>query len=316
MKKEDYRDIFSVVAGLLTAVLSVNVQNAFMKITFIICYVVGYILFLKYLKDGVKWKKYIFVVLFAADGAILAISFVNVGSLKNYIIRLGEFFESEQEQEKEERADGGGSEEIAGWALETNQRIAAMNENLTAVNENISQLSDDVEAYQFIRSKEDQTEIDKVVQVIRDKYNDNSSYFPDLKTNKHDVELFYKMQLSEEAYYYCNIIKALEAYGIDCGQMSVNEYDLMLWDIEVLYAKYNMKESIQENLNKDISYEEKVFRYDDFKISMSEYSDILNYDDWRYTPKNVTAEEINELLNGRIMNYYTKFHMNFSENID
>ena len=35
MKKEDYRDIFSVVAGLLTAVLSVNVQNAFMKITFI-----------------------------------------------------------------------------------------------------------------------------------------------------------------------------------------------------------------------------------------------------------------------------------------
>ena len=95
MKKEDYRDIFSVVAGLLTAVLSVNVQNAFMKITFIICYVVGYILFLKYLKDGVKWKKYIFVVLFAADGAILAISFVNVGSLKNYIIRLGEFFESE-----------------------------------------------------------------------------------------------------------------------------------------------------------------------------------------------------------------------------
>ncbi len=314
MKKEDYRDIFSVMAGLLTAVLSVNVQNAFMKITFIICYVVGYILFLKYLKDRVKWKKYIFVVLFAADGAILAISFVNVGSLKNYIIKLGEFFESEQE--KEERADGGGSEEIAGWALETNQRIAAMNENLTAVNENISQLSDDVEAYQFIRSKEDQTEIDKIVQVIKDKHEETAGSFPDLKTDRREVELFYKMRLSEEAYYYCNIIKALEAYGIDCGQMSVNEYDLMLWDTEKLYARYNMKESIQQDLNKDVFYEEKYFSYNDFKINMSEHSDILNYEDWRYEIENKTAEEASQSLDRKIMNYYIKFHMNFSENID
>ncbi len=315
MKKEDYRNIFSVGASLLTVVLSVNMQNTFMKITFIICYLIGYILFLSYLNDKIKikWKKYIFVILFIADGAILAVSFVNVGSFKNYVIKLGEFFESEQEKEE---GSVGGSEEISGWVLETNEKIAAMNENLASVNENINQLSDDVEAYQFLRSKEDQAEINTIIQVIEEKYNDSADYFPDLKTSKHDVELFYKMRLCEEPYYYCNIIKALEAYGIDCVQMSINEYDLMLWDTEILYAKYNMKESIQEDLNKNIFYEEKVFRYDDFKINMSEYSDILNYNDWRYTHENVTAEEVNERLSKRIMKYYVKFHMNFSENID
>ena len=184
----------------------------------------------------------------------------------------------------------------------------------------LDRLSDDIENHQFMDRimdrKEDPKEIGIIVHQIESYHKEYSDEFLNLETNNYEIELFYKMFLGDEIYYYHDIIKALEECGINCEQLSINEYDLMCWDIEELFATYNMKEDIQNDLNKKVFYTQKIFKYNDYKISISEYNDTFDYEGWTRSFENKTAEEINEKLNEVIMRYYKKFNKNFREYID
>lgn len=207
--------------------------------------------------------------------------------------------------------------------FEPREKVSEIDENntdiyneLTEIKEKVDKISENEDEYNFLNSKEDLEEVYEITEKIKELQDENSEYFSELKTSKQKVQLFYKMQLGTMQYHYCNVIKAFEAYGINCEEMSIDEYKLVLWDIERLYALYNMKESIQNDLAENIFYEKKELLYDDFRVNMSKHSDIFDYEGWRMSYENKTAEQVRDSLNEYIMDYYKKFSLNFRENID
>lgn len=298
MKREDWGIVIPVIATLVSAILSEVISNIIIKMIFIICIVADSIIFLSYQNDKSKWKKNLIIILSVINLLILSIVPVIKSSPMIYITHLIDYFESDQKK------------------AEIDESTINIDHNLTEIKDRVNELSDNVEAYNFLKSKDDPEEAIEITEKIKetvDKYPDN---FVDLETSKQKVQLLYKMGLGSDEYYYCNIIRAFEAYGIDCEEMSIDEYKLLLWDVERLYAIYNMKKSIQGDLAEGVFYEEKEFPYDDFRMNMSKHSDIFDYEGWRLSYEDKTAEEVNNYLDNHITNYYKKFSLNFRENVD
>ncbi len=298
MKREDWSIVIPVIATLVSAILSEVISNIIIKMIFIICIVADSIIFLSYQNNKSKWKKNLIIILSGINFLILFIVPVINSSPMIYITHLMEYFESDSKK------------------TEIEESTININSDLTEIKDRVNEISDNVEAYSFLKSKDDPEEVIEITEKIEEVINDYSEYFPDLETSKQKVQLLYKIKLGTDEYYYCNIIRAFEAYGIDCEEMEIDEYKLLLWDIERLYAIYNMKKSIQGDLAEGVFYEEKEFLYDDFRMNMSKHSDIFDYEGWRLTYVDKTAEEVNDYLDVYITNYYKKFSLNFRENIE
>lgn len=199
--------------------------------------------------------------------------------------------------------------------MEIDKSIEGMNGNITKMDENIYKLANNL-GNPYINNV-DENEVSIILQQIEKEYNDynnenDDDYFLDLKLDPYLLEIFYKMYISEKPYYYCNIIKAFKEYGIDDEKINIDENDLLIWDIERLYATYNMKNSIINELGSDEIIDEKIFKYNDFRASVNRYSDTFDYGSWRRYFIERTAKDIDDILNTTIMNYYKKFIINFS----
>lgn len=230
-------------------------------------------------------------------GIMLILPCISTRSLDNYLISIKEFLHIESEEKKNQIM------------------FDDIQDQISEVNDNILKLHQNFSEYQFFKSKENQQQIDLILDNILTLEVENST-FSDLKDNKHTLELFYKMLLSNDLYYYYNIIKAFEAYGIDCEKFSINEYILALWDVERLYALYNMRKNLENDLANNTFYEEKFLYYDEFKVNMSEYSDTFSYGKWSQSFRNKTVSEIMKGLDSIIIDFYKKFYMNFNKNME
>lgn len=297
MKRDDWNIVIPVIATLVSAILSEVISNIFIKMIFIICIVADGIIFLSYQNNKSKWKKNLIIILSVINLLILFIIPVVKSSPMIYITHLIDYFESDSKK------------------TENDESTININSDLTEIKDRVNEISDNVEAYNFLKSKDDPEEVIEITEKIKEIL-DGSEYYDDLTTNKQKVQILYKMRLATSEYYYCNIIRAFEAYGIDCEEMSIDEYKLLLWDVERLYAIYNMKKSIQDDLDEGVFYEKKEFYYDDFRINMPRHSDTFDYGGWCEIYEDKTAEEINNYLDTYIMDYYKKFSLNFRENID
>lgn len=310
MKKEDMGIGLSILATLLSVVISEAMPNLFLKLLFIITFSLEVILLLNFLnsknndsentRSSNTKKKIILYILGIVIVIMLILPCISTGSLDNYFISIKEFLHIENEEKNK-------------------QVMYNISEEISEINDNILKLHQNFSEYQFFKSKEDQQQIDLILDdilTLNEEKEGETPIFSDLKDNKHSLELFYKMKLSNKSYYYYNIIKAFEAYGIDCEKFSINEYVLALWDVESLYALYNMRKSLENDLANNTFYEENCLSYDEFKMNMSEYSDTFSYDDWYLPYRNKTVSEIMESLDSVIISFYKKFYMNFNKNME
>ncbi len=298
MKREDWGIVVTVIVTLISAILSEVISNVIIKMIFIICIVADCIFVLSYQNNKSKWKKNLIIILSGINLLILFIVPVIKSSPMIYITHLIDYFESDSKK------------------TEIDESTVIIYSDLTEIKDRMNEMSDNVESYNFLKSKYDPEEVKEITEKIEKALEEYPDNFLDLETSKQKVQLLYKIRLGADEYYYCNIIRAFEAYGIDCEEMSIDEHKLLLWDVERLYAIYNMKKSIQDDLAKGEFYEKKEFPYDDFRMDMSKHSDIFDYEGWRITYENQTAEEVNDSLDINITNYYKKFSLNFRDNID
>ena len=228
MKREDWSIVIPVIATLVSAILSEVISNIIIKMIFIICIVSDSIIFLCYQNNQRKWKKNLIIILSIINFSILFIVPVINSSPMIYISHLMDYFKLDKRETKID---------------ESNIKI---NNDLAEIKDKVNKISNNVEEYSFLNNKDDPEEVKEIAETI-ESIIDDLEYYLDVKTSKQKVQILYKMSLGTDEYYYCNIIRAFEACGIDCEEMSIDEYKLLLWDVERLYAIYNMKESIRRN---------------------------------------------------------------------
>lgn len=307
MESEDARVAITCIVELLTIILAEAMPNLTIKLLFIVFVSVEIVLYFKYKNiQSIKDKMPMYII-----GCIivimLLISIVDTDSFTGFV-QIKEFFSSEPSETVDYISI------IEGQNDEIDQKIKEVNDKMADSINAFKEVSNDFSRYGFLYAKENQQEIETILQKMIDINNENSDAFPNLKTNKHEIELFYKGKLTEEPYFYCNIIKAFEAYGINCKELSIDEYVLMLWDTQCLYIIYSMKKDLEDDLKSNTFFDERSFDYNDYKINMNENSDTFDYEDWRYTYTNKTAKEISKEMSNIIINYYKKFSMNFRDN--
>lgn len=315
MKTENIGIIVTSMITLISTVISDAIPNPVLRIIFICCFMAGIILFLIYSEHNDK-RKIIFPGICGA--AALAILFTSAwqekGTINDYIIHVKNFFLNEENEQDINQTCyqtlSSINKNIANLAVKADNAGVYIPE-IDKMNDEILKLSSDMDTYRLCQKKEDQKQIVNILTEIR-----KEESFPELMLDKKQIELFYKMRIAEKPYYYINIIKAFEAYGIDCENMRIDEYTLALWDTERLFALYNMRKCLENEMDEDTFYEEWKAYYNDNKAVTPEYRDNLDYMDWSYTATNMNVSEIMEKLNNRIMNCYVKLNMNFRKTIE
>ncbi len=247
MKKEDWGIVLSIIATLLSVVISDVIPNLIVRVLFIVCFAFEIILFLVY----------------------------QSGKSKN--------------ENSRKRMKG--------------IKIVLISLTFIIICMFVPML--------FIRPDSSNQEGVKVVtQKMDEQIKEYSKSYSDLQADRKEVEIFYKMKISIEPYYYSDIIKAFEEKGINFKKLSIDENVLRRWDTQMLYANYQMQKEIKKDLNKNITYDKKSLRFEDYKMTQSSYKDTLNYGSWQTTYSGSTAEEVYNKLDETIMAYYDKFSMN------
>lgn len=332
MRKETVGVIVSVMTALVSGVIVEAMPNLVLRILFIIGVCLTLALYLLRQKIRWQWKDIAIGVVGTITVLILVIS-VAVGGSDHFWQQLGKFIMPGAEKEEAQEAE---AQQVIvmqeAQIAELNNEIKSLEEKIDALLANtqdyenlelqmdslgqeLKALSNGFSGYQFRSGMENLKEAEEIYEKILELVEANGQViFPDLKEDKQEVELFYKVRLVDKEYHYCNIISALEMYGVDCEKMSIDEYQLALWDIETLFIHYSMYKKATE-LEKGVALEEAVFEYNDYRISMSEYSDTFDYGRWRQNFANFTADEILDSLDKAMLKFYKKLNMNFNAEI-
>lgn len=254
------------------------------------------------------------------SGIVLAVLFIwsviSAGSFPAYGKKLQTFFQP--------GPTGAALDEAAAIYEEASDGFRQAEKEILAVDAQVSQIAKDLMHYseaaeeqQFFACKYDPAEVEKIVGVIREELEEDkakeSPDFLDIQTNADTVELFYKMRLAVELFHYVDLIRALESIGIDCESMLIDEYELVTWDIEMLFANYSMRQSVLDDAAQGKNYEESQnLYYREFRIKLNEHSDTTDYKSWQKEYEGpVSAEYIADRIDERIAKYFEKLHMNF-----
>lgn len=312
---KNFQSILPILFVIPIGILSTATPNFVLQLMFLTCGVCGVILF--FCKDLIKDEKKRRIFLYLTGivfSAILLWSILSVGSLTAYGTKVQSFFQRKATDNSLDTIYQEMSEERLSMARE----ISGADKTIIQIIEELEQSSTTLAEYQFLFSKYDPEEVERLATDFRKKLDEDAeqetSYFSNIKTNIQTLELFYKMRCSCDVYHYYNCIKALESIGINCEKMSIDEYDLMLWDVEYLFTIYSIRQDRLEDAAQDVVYEEKqVFYYQDFKIYADEHSDTFDYKNWNRWFDVQSAKELVQSLDDEIMTYYKKFHMNFQK---
>ena len=306
------KDFLNILTAMVAVVLTTGMPNAKWQIIFIIFYLIWIYLFSNYrgqtnlLKKIGCWITGIFCV------AIIGFSIYGLGSIENYLKKVvNTFFDVKQntnsqlsEQYVEYFED---IEEQLIKAEDINEQLKKVNENINILDEDIGNLSNDIKVFYFVSNKWDHSQIDEILGILNEEYYPEE--FNDLRNNTYQIELYYKVRLSERKYYYYNVIQAFEKFGINCKKFNIDENDLLVWDLHRLYILYQMKDSIKEQLDSEKEFGKRL-NNEDFKIKKEEYGDSIYYKRWGRSYEEYTPKEIDKFLNDEIMDYYDKFMEN------
>lgn len=317
MAKDDIKTFLIIITTLIVPILSLGIISPFIQIIFVVIYIfICFLLLSKLFAKKLKMRNILIGIATVIEVFFIIISTVNIGSVSGYLARIKSFFINSQEASNNLTVSFDESFESHFNVL--SEQISKIDEKIENNNVNIERLDNNLNTFMdntnniYFTDNIDQVEIDQIVKRIDEMYNKHSNSFPDLRTDIYSLELFYKMFLSEKVYYYCNIIKAFEIFGVDTEKLELEENTLFIWDIQTLYITYNMQKKNLDNICLDKNAMGEAFKYNEYRISMQKYSDTFDYGSWRRDYEDVTAAETEEKLNEVIMNYYKKFMINFS----
>lgn len=318
MAKGDKKSFLMIIATLIVPILSLGIISPLNKVFFILIYIgICFLTLSKLFTNRLRIKNIIIIIASVFEVLFIVISAFNAGSVSNYFERIKNFFNVSQETSSNNMilSDIG----FESYFNNLNEQISRIDEkiennkiNIEKLDNNLNTIIDNPNNIYFTNNI-DQIEIDQIVKLIDKWYNDQRDSFTDLRTDIYSLELFYKMYLSEEVYYYCNIIKAFEKFGVDVEKLELKENTLFIWDIETLFVTYNMQKKNLDNLCLDKNAMGESFDYNKYRVTMQKYSDTFDYSNWRRNYEDITAAETEEKLNNIIMMYYKKFIINFSE---
>lgn len=306
--------IVSALVVILIGILAQGAPNVGSKLLLLVCGVGGVILYFcrDLLRNAVTRK----VLLWIAGGLFavtLIWSVISAGSPAAYGKKVMTFFVPDASEIMADML----YQDMSTESLQLEQTFNGLDSQLVQILEELELVSAIMEERQFLSRNDDMAEVEKISAIIResleeDAEKDNPS-FADIKANVHSLELFYKMRLSLQICQYSSFIKALESVGVDCEAMAVDEYMLMLWDVEYFFSLYNMRQSLLDDVSQGVVYEEeKLFYYQEFRVSeQNEYSDVFDYGTWRYQYQPQSAEKISNALDKYFIDYYRKLNMNF-----
>ena len=273
-----------------------------------------------------KWKKILIVICCVTETLIIIASIVSIGSISSFFRHMKNFFVYEQTSANgtltDSIAPASASSDYSQQLAELKESIEGLDNRVSGIDQSIVEMDASLDVFTndlkhlYINDSIDDVEVEEILQKINEKYdNYTGDVFLSLRTDPYAFELFYKMYLSKEPYYYCNLISAFEKYGVDFDKLDIDVHDLITWDIEVLFMHDNIKNYIDNEL--DFHSEDVIddisFYYKDFKINMQRYSDTFDYDSWNLHYEGYTAKELDEKMETRIMNYYKKFIINFQD---
>ncbi len=294
MAGDAVNSVISALALMICTMLTGLIQNGFLKMLFILSYMISIATFHIYFRQGDKNKKRMSAIFAVFSAMILFTSnYINKVSLEDCLLQAVSFVRAEKKEEEN------------------------INENLENMEIQIDSLKHDRKLHDLAKSREDQEEIKNLSEKIkneRERYRNEheDDCFSNLETDRKEVELFYKMYLSNtDCYYYYNTIKAFESLGIDCEQLEIDEHLLALWDTEHLLSIYNMRKSLEDE-DRDKKYEMMELMYQEYKAKdLDQYDDSLDYMNWRKWYENVTVQEAMGYLDEQIVKCYKKLYLNF-----
>lgn len=265
------------------------IPNNIFKIIFLLCCLGSLIIFLNNTGQNIRMKKIVSISLAAAALTILIISnFINNISFQDCLDWITSFHKEEKTED-----------------------IVQINEKLSNLEIHYDSIVHDQTLSQLCTSTQDPEEIEEILQQIKRNLTEYKDNFQEIKKEKSQLELYYKIFLTGHSYHYYNIIKALEAYGIDCKKNNITENTLAVWDLQYLLLVYNMRVDL-EKYDDNEYFDSFTFNLNDYKAKeVTAVNDSLDYDNWKYKHDGCTAKQLKEVSTERYYNCYKKICQNF-----
>ncbi len=301
-KNKDLMPVLSIIATLLPTVGAFGASSTGLRIITIVLYILIVIMVYNYQHKKTELKKNIIIAASVFEIAIVINSIFDLG-ITEYLGRIKSFVFAENKINVDETLENS-IDEIENKITELNREVKEINKNIYSIDGYIN--------YMQLNRNINRDEVDEIVLKIKEIASERDIY--DFKTDKYFVELYYKMSLSHYSWYYSNILKAFEEYGIEVDKLGIDEHVLLTWDIHMLCNMINMKEKNLPNLKSDDVVEDTYYQFNDNRMNTEKYSDDLDYGSWSKPYRDMTGAEINESLNFAIENMCEKIMMNFSDN--
>lgn len=290
--------------------LSEFLLNRVVQLIFVVILIAGIVLYFKGQEKNKRIYRYASYVLCVCLAAMLT-GFSLVPDLPQ---KLAEWYAPESSEIAEKEKPPSAKDMLLEEQDELAQALSSLQNRVDETTSGIAGLVGTLESGGLLSGKSEPDEVQSVLDKLTEDEEFISTNFPNIKSNRDDAMLCYKMRLYELICHYSSILRAFEEYGIDCNALGIDQYTLIRWDLEKLYAFYSMKQELEADLPDNIFYSSKPLLFNDHRVSMNEYSDIYDYGDWRIIYENISAQEYEERLDERIMIFYKRFHLNFSMN--
>ena len=299
--------IISCIVGLLSLVLSELLPSPIAKLVFILLVIICIVLFVMGQEKGSRTMQYASSVLSA--GLILSLMVCAISP--EFPSQALEWIKGQPQGEPEETP----SPEELYWEnrIGRDASLEKLMDDMTRASQAAGELSETLHPQALLSTSSDPDEVQAVLDKMEENKEALENSFSTIKTDRDTVMVFYKMHLYCQTWHYSSMITAFEAYGIDCQGLGIDEYTLLIWDVENLYNLYSMKKELEADWGPNTFYTKKVLYFNNHKMDdMNEYSDLFDYGGWNFGYENMTAQNMEGFFNEHIMHYYRRFLLNFS----
>ncbi len=299
--------IISCIVGLLSLVLSELLPSPIAKLVFILLVIICIVLFFMGQEKGSRTMQYASSVLSA--GLILSLMVCAISP--EFPSQALEWIKGQPQGEPEETP----SPEELYWEnrIGRDASLEKLMDDMTRASQAAGELSETLHPQALLSTSSDPDEVQAVLDKMEENKEALENSFSTIKTDRDTVMVFYKMHLYCQTWHYSSMITAFEAYGIDCQGLGIDEYTLLIWDVENLYNLYSMKKELEADWGPNTFYTKKVLYFNNHKMDdMNEYSDLFDYGGWNFGYENMTAQNMEGFFNEHIMHYYRRFLLNFS----
>ena len=234
MKENDKKNIIIILATLVTSILSLGIFNLLFQLIFIIIFIIICILGFSYINNKSKKKRNLIILSCTIEVIILCFSISNQGSFFSFYEQIKGFFVTSNDISSEDIIALSSDfklyfNELDNQLRSIDAKIEDTKDNIQNIDNSVNLITYNLDKFHFNQNI-DEIESADILKLIEE-HNDK---FSNLITDIYSIELFYKAYISENPYYYYNILDAFNKSGINTDKLGINENTLFIWDLEKL----------------------------------------------------------------------------------